>query len=52
MLFATCLPALSRVVLENADPRNWRGGEIPAYTTWLILYLFNAVDKNPANYYR
>ena len=52
MPFAICLPALSRVVIAKTDPRNWRGGEISAYTAWLILYFFNAVDKNPANYYR
>ena len=34
------LDAISRVVVERPDPRNWPGGQVPAYTAWIILYKY------------
>ncbi len=32
------LAALTRAVVERPEPRNGWGGQVPAYTSWLILY--------------
>lgn len=34
------LDALSRVLEEKPEPGNWRGGEIPAFTAWKILFRY------------
>ena len=34
------LDDLARVVAENTQPENWRGGEIPAFTAWKILFKY------------
>ena len=34
------LAALARVVEEKSDPKNWSGGEIPAFTAWKILFKY------------
>lgn len=34
------LDALSRVVKEKTRPKNWGGGETPAFTAWKILFRY------------
>ena len=34
------LDALAQVVEEKNDPENWRGGQIPALTSWKILFKY------------
>jgi len=34
------LDALARVVKEKTEPKNWGGGEIPAFTAWKILFKY------------
>ena len=34
------LDALARVLEDKPEPRNWGGGEIPAFTAWKILFKY------------
>lgn len=34
------LDALARVLEEKPEPRNWGGGEIPAFTAWKIIFKY------------
>jgi hypothetical protein len=34
------LDALAKVVVEKTQPKNWRGGQIPSFTAWNILFKY------------
>lgn len=34
------LDGLARAVVKKQDPRNWSGGQIPAFTAWNILFKY------------
>jgi HEAT repeat protein len=37
---AAHLDALAKAIDEKANPKNWWGGEIPAFTSWKILFKY------------